>query len=59
MDTKWYVSVSTSDVTLVDVFFMQRQGEGSMDVMSAIDFIDAHMLPFFSTEASTGKPNEI
>jgi hypothetical protein len=27
-----------------------------MNVMSAIDFIDAHMLPFFSTEASTGKP---
>jgi hypothetical protein len=35
---------------------IQRQGEGSMDVMSAIDFIDAHTLPFFSTEASTGKP---
>ena len=29
-----------------------------MDVMSAIDFIDAHMLPFFSTEASRGKPNK-
>jgi hypothetical protein len=31
----------------------QREGEGSMNVMAAIDFIDAHMLPFFSQEAST------
>jgi hypothetical protein len=29
-----------------------------MDVMSAIDFIDAHMLPFFSTEASRGEPTK-
>lgn len=35
--------------------YQVRQGEGSMDVMSAIDFIDAHMLPFFSAEASTAR----
>ena len=30
-----------------------------MDVMSAIDLIDAHMLPFFSTQASTGMSNQL
>ncbi|KAJ3516518.1 hypothetical protein NLJ89_g1076 [Agrocybe chaxingu] len=33
--------------------YQSRKGDGSMSVMSAIDFIDAHMLPFFSTQAST------
>ena len=33
----------------------QREEYGSMDVMDAIDLIDAHMLPFFSTQASTGE----
>ncbi|KIM39249.1 glycoside hydrolase family 17 protein [Hebeloma cylindrosporum] len=33
----------------------QRESEGSTGVMAAIDFIDAHMLPFFSQKASTAK----
>lgn len=31
------------------------QREGSDSVMDAIDFVDAHMLPFFSTKATTGE----
>lgn len=33
----------------------QRQNDGSMEVLRAIDFVDVHTLPFFSHEASTGK----
>jgi hypothetical protein len=30
--------------------------DGAQPVMDAIDFIDAHMLPFFAQDASTGTP---
>lgn len=30
------------------------QERGALDVLSQLDFINAHMLPFFSTEATTG-----
>ncbi|KAF5342415.1 hypothetical protein D9611_001374 [Ephemerocybe angulata] len=33
--------------------YQVRQNDGSMDVLKAIDFVDAHMLPFFSQQAST------
>ncbi|KAF9532682.1 hypothetical protein CPB83DRAFT_847194 [Crepidotus variabilis] len=33
--------------------YQEREGDGSMDIMGAIDVIDAHILPFFSTRAST------
>ncbi|TEB27089.1 B-(1-6) glucan synthase [Coprinellus micaceus] len=35
--------------------YQVRQGDGSLDVLKAVDFVDAHMLPFFSTKASTAK----
>ncbi|KAJ2918500.1 hypothetical protein MD484_g1937, partial [Candolleomyces efflorescens] len=31
----------------------ERKDDGSMDVLKAVDFVDAHMLPFFSQQAST------
>ncbi|KAF6759827.1 B-(1-6) glucan synthase [Ephemerocybe angulata] len=35
--------------------YQVRQNDGSIDVLKAIDFVDAHMLPFFSQQASTAK----
>ncbi|KAF9007458.1 B-(1-6) glucan synthase [Cyathus striatus] len=32
--------------------YQEHKDDGGMDVLAAIDFIDAHMLPFFSTKAS-------
>ncbi|KAJ6577558.1 glycoside hydrolase superfamily [Mycena capillaripes] len=32
--------------------YQEHQDDGAQDVLDAIDLIDAHMLPFFSTEAS-------
>ncbi|KAJ7220285.1 B-(1-6) glucan synthase [Mycena pura] len=41
-------------VTISELAFgyQEREDEGSQDVLDAIDLIDAHMLPFFSTQAS-------
>ncbi|KAJ7746268.1 glycoside hydrolase superfamily [Mycena metata] len=33
--------------------YQENEDNGAQDVLDAIDLIDAHMLPFFSTEAST------
>ncbi|TFK73289.1 hypothetical protein BDN72DRAFT_762040 [Pluteus cervinus] len=33
--------------------YQEHQNDGGMAVLGAIDFIDAHILPFFSTQAST------
>ncbi|KAF7330188.1 B-(1-6) glucan synthase [Mycena venus] len=35
--------------------YQEHADDGSQDVMDAIQLIDAHMLPFFSTAASTAK----
>lgn len=43
---------------MAEVLF-QRESEGSKQVMEAIDLIDAHMLPFFSSKASTGELQSI
>ncbi|KAF9475442.1 hypothetical protein BDN70DRAFT_883703 [Pholiota conissans] len=34
--------------------YQERAGDGSQNVLNAIDIIDAHVLPFFSTEATFG-----
>ncbi|KAJ7082856.1 glycoside hydrolase superfamily [Mycena belliarum] len=33
--------------------YQEREADGAQDILNAIDLIDAHMLPFFSTRAST------
>ncbi|KAJ7116579.1 glycoside hydrolase superfamily [Mycena epipterygia] len=35
--------------------YQEHEDDGAQDVLDAIDLIDAHMLPFFSTLASTAK----
>ncbi|KAJ6483807.1 B-(1-6) glucan synthase [Mycena vitilis] len=34
--------------------YQEHEDDGAQDVLDAVDLIDAHMLPFFSTKASTG-----
>ncbi|KAJ7173964.1 glycoside hydrolase superfamily [Mycena crocata] len=34
--------------------YQEHESDGAQDILDAIDLIDAHMLPFFSTKASTG-----
>ncbi|TFK27838.1 B-(1-6) glucan synthase [Coprinopsis marcescibilis] len=33
--------------------YQVREGDGSINVLNAVDFVDAHMLPYFSHQAST------
>ncbi|KDR78677.1 hypothetical protein GALMADRAFT_1364959 [Galerina marginata CBS 339.88] len=39
-------------VTISEMAYGYQESVGSNDVMNAIDLVDAHMLPFFSTQAS-------
>lgn len=32
-----------------------QMGNGAADVLAAIDVVDAHILPFFASNASTGE----
>ncbi|KAJ7650863.1 glycoside hydrolase superfamily [Roridomyces roridus] len=41
-------------VTVSDMAYGYQENGGAKDVLDAIDLIDAHMLPFFSQQASTG-----
>ena len=41
-------------VTVSDMAWGYQSHDNATDVMEAIDMIDAHMLPFFSQNASTG-----
>ncbi|KAJ7760637.1 glycoside hydrolase superfamily [Mycena maculata] len=34
--------------------YQERESDGAKDVLDAIELVDGHMLPFFSTDASTG-----
>ncbi|PBK65487.1 hypothetical protein ARMSODRAFT_891754 [Armillaria solidipes] len=40
-------------VTISEMAYGYQERGGAKDVLDAIDFIDAHMLPFFSQQAST------
>ncbi|KAF9019746.1 glycoside hydrolase [Hymenopellis radicata] len=40
-------------VTVSDMAYAYQENGGAKDVLDAIDLIDAHMLPFFSWQAST------
>ncbi|KXN87211.1 hypothetical protein AN958_08601 [Leucoagaricus sp. SymC.cos] len=42
-------------VTVSDMAYSYQKHNGARSVMSAIDIIDAHMLPFFAKDASTAK----
>ncbi|KAL0945462.1 hypothetical protein HGRIS_000951 [Hohenbuehelia grisea] len=42
-------------VTVSEMAYGYQAHKGSDVVLEAVDLIDAHMLPFFSTEASTGR----
>lgn len=41
-------------VTVSELAYGYQQQGGAQDVLDAIDFINIHMLPFFSGEATTG-----
>jgi len=45
------IPVTVSDMAFS---FQKDMDDGAQDVLDAIDLIDAHMLPFFSSKASTG-----
>jgi exo-beta-1,3-glucanase (GH17 family) len=40
-------------VTISEMAYGYQKNNGAKPIMDAIDIIDAHMLPFFSTQAST------
>lgn len=42
-------------VTVSELAYGYQENEGAQDVLDAIDFVNIHMLPFFSSKASTGK----
>jgi len=41
-------------VTVSELAYGYQERGGAQDVLDAIDFINAHMLPFFAATASTG-----
>ncbi|PWN37625.1 B-(1-6) glucan synthase [Meira miltonrushii] len=45
------INVTVSDMAYG---YQSQQDSGSQDVLDAIDFVDAHMLPYFAQDASTG-----
>lgn len=42
-------------VTVSELAYGYQENEGFQSVLDAVDFINIHMLPFFSPKASTGK----
>lgn len=42
-------------VTVSELAYGYQERGGAQDVLDAIDFINIHMLPFFSQNASTGE----
>jgi exo-beta-1,3-glucanase (GH17 family) len=42
-------------VTVSELAYGYQENGGAQNVLDAIDFINIHMLPFFSSKASTGK----
>ena len=42
-------------VTVSEMVYGYQKPPGALDVLNATDFVDLHMLPFFSTRASTGE----
>ena len=42
-------------VTVSELAYGYQERGGAQDVLDAIDFINIHMLPFFSQKASTGR----
>ncbi|KAF8997706.1 glycoside hydrolase superfamily [Cyathus striatus] len=55
-DAKSRLSALQMPITVSEMVYgyQSRAEQGGMDVLAAVDHIDAHMLPFFSTQASTG-----
>lgn len=45
------INVTVSDMAYG---YQSQQDSGSQDVLDAIDFVDAHMLPYFAQDAATG-----
>jgi exo-beta-1,3-glucanase (GH17 family) len=43
-------------VTISEMAYGYQEHDGAQEVLNAIDFVDIHMLPFFSQKASTGMP---
>ena len=35
--------------------YQERWGDGAQSVLDAVDWVNVHMLPFFSGQASTGR----
>jgi exo-beta-1,3-glucanase (GH17 family) len=42
-------------VTVSELAYGYQENGGAQNVLDAVDFINIHMLPFFSSKASTGK----
>ena len=42
------------NVTVSDMAYGFQENGGAQDVLDAMDWVNAHMLPFFSTKATTG-----
>jgi exo-beta-1,3-glucanase (GH17 family) len=41
-------------VTISEMAYGYQEHDGAPDVLAAIDVVDAHILPFFAQDASTG-----
>lgn len=42
-------------VTISEMAYGYQKHNGATDVLAAIDVVDAHILPFFASDASTGE----
>lgn len=42
-------------VTISEMAYGFQEHNGATDVLAAIDVVDAHILPFFASDASTGR----
>ncbi|KIO09870.1 glycoside hydrolase family 17 protein [Pisolithus tinctorius Marx 270] len=54
LSVKTQLSGVSVPVTVSELAFGYQERGGAQDVLDAIDFINIHMLPFFSTEATSG-----
>lgn len=51
---KYELASSKIPVTISEMAYGYQKHNGALDVLAIIDVIDAHILPFFASDASTG-----
>lgn len=51
--------IALAEVTVSEMAYGFQARGGAQSVLDAVDFLDIHMLPFFSHQASTGTLSSI